>query len=101
MPKPARAVAAALQAKGFRRTDNDHSFFTLWVDGKKTIIHTKISHGEKDIGDKLLGMMARQLAITRAQLLALLRCELTKEMYVRHLREAGRSPQPKQSPDEE
>ena len=40
MPKPARDVAAALVAKGFRKTENDHTF-TLWVDGKKTVIHPK------------------------------------------------------------
>ena len=65
MPRPAREVASALLAKGFLKKENDHSFFTLWVDGKKTIIHTKISHGEKEIGDSLLGTMARQLGLTR------------------------------------
>jgi hypothetical protein len=94
MPKPAREVAAALQAKGFRKTENDHSFFTLWVDGKKTVIHTKISHGEKELGNRLLSLMARQLGVTRSQFLLFVNCDLTQDGYVRHLREAGRLPPP-------
>ena len=38
---------------------------------------------------------ARQLAMTRAQLLKFVKCDLTKEDYVRQLRDAGRIPTPK------
>ena len=47
MPKAAREVMAALAKKGFKKTENDHAFFHLWVGGKKTPIYTKVSHGEK------------------------------------------------------
>jgi hypothetical protein len=60
MPKSAREIMTGLVRKGFQRRDNDHTFFHLWVGGRKTLIYTKVSHGEKDIGDKLLGMMARR-----------------------------------------
>src|SRR5690606_28100550 len=61
MPRPAKSVAAGLRQKGFQPRENDHTFYHLYVSGKKTIISTKISHGEKEIGDKLLGVMARQV----------------------------------------
>jgi hypothetical protein len=34
--------------------------------GKLTSIRTKISHGEKEIGDYLIGMMSRQCKISKA-----------------------------------
>lgn len=67
MPKAAKDVAAGLERKGFQLRDNDHSFYHLYVDGKKTMIFTKISHGEKEIHDSLLGAMARQVKLNRKQ----------------------------------
>lgn len=89
MPKPAKDVTAGLQHKGFQLRENDHSFFHLFVDGKKTIVSTKISHGEKEISDSLLGMMARQVKLTRRQFNDLVDCPLTLEEYVKLLRAAG------------
>src|SRR5205823_4623038 len=54
----------------------------LWVDGKKTRIYTKVSHGEKEIPDNLLGAMARQLNLNKKQFLELVDCPLTREIYV-------------------
>jgi hypothetical protein len=59
------------------------------VDGKKTPIYTKISHGEREIRDKLLGVMARQLRLTRLQFLELIDCKLTEPEYVQLLRGAS------------
>ena len=53
MPRPAKSVAAGLRQKGFQPRENDHTFYHLYVSGKKTIISTKISHGEKEIGDNI------------------------------------------------
>jgi hypothetical protein len=89
MPKNARTVLSGLQKKGFQSRDNDHRFLHLWVDNHKTSIYTKISHGERDIGDNLLGLMARQIRLTRRQFLDLVDCPLSEEEYVGILRNGG------------
>ncbi len=85
MPRPASKVAGGLEKKGFRRRESDHTFFHLYVRDKKTVIHTKISHGAKEIGDKLLGMMARQVRLSRQQFLELVDCPMKHEDYVKRL----------------
>ena len=89
MPKPARDVMASLEQKGFRKKENDHTFFHLWVGGKKTYIYTKVSHGEREIRDKLLGMMARQLKLSGKQFRELVDCPFTGEQLIQHLRAGG------------
>ncbi len=98
MPKAARLVMAALEKKGFQKRENDHTFFHLYVGGKKTIVFTKVSHGEKEIPDKLLGVMARQLKIKKKQFLDLIDCPLTEEKYLEILRQAGIVEKPKEPP---
>ena len=89
MPKDARDVASGLEKKGFRRRENDHAFFHLWIGEKKTAIYTKISHGERDIGDNLLSLMARQVRLSKKQFVELLECPLTFAEYIRMLRAGG------------
>jgi hypothetical protein len=89
MPRPARDVMAGLTKKGFSKKENDHTFFHLWVDGKKTRVYTKVSHGEKEIPDNLLGAMARQLNLNKKQFLELVDCPFTLDAYVTTLRTAG------------
>lgn len=89
MPRPARDVMAGLEKKGFSKRENDHTFFHLWVDGKKTKVFTKVSHGEKELSDNLLGMMARQLNLNKKQFLDLVDCTLSLDAYVKSLRTAG------------
>jgi len=89
MPKDAKKVLAGLEKKGFLRKDNDHRFLHLWVDRRKTSIYTKISHGEKEIGDNLLGMMARQLKLNRRQFADLVDCPMTLPEYIQVLRDGG------------
>jgi len=86
MPKDARDVVAGLVKKGFQKKENDHTFLQLYVDGLKTPIYTKVSHGEKEIGDKLLSAMARQVQLTRRQFVELIECPLTGTAYVEMLR---------------
>ncbi len=89
MLKDARDVISGLQRKGFRPKENDPTFLHLWVDGKKTSIYTKVSHGEKEIHDKLLATMARQVKLVKRQFLELVDCPLTLNEYVRGLRRDG------------
>jgi len=90
MPKDAREVIAGLERKGFRRRDNDHTFLHLWVNEKKTAIFTKVSHGEKEIHDKLLGIMARQVSLNRKQFTQLIDCPLSMNDYLAILRAQSR-----------
>lgn len=88
MPKDAKDIAAGLVKKGFAPREGDHAFYHLVVNGKKTIISTKISHGEKEIRDKLLGIMARQLKLSKRDFINLVDCPLTAEEYLAMLRQA-------------
>jgi hypothetical protein len=92
MPRPARDIAAALQQKGFKRKENDHTFFHLWVAGKKTMIFTKLSHGERELPDSLLSAMARQVKLNRKQFFDLVDCPLSSQNYINLLRTTGHIP---------
>jgi hypothetical protein len=89
MPKDAKAIHSGLMKKGFRPRENDHTFYHLFVNEKKTVIFTKVSHGEKEVGDKLLGMMARQVRLTKRDFLNLVDCPLKMDEYLILLRQAG------------
>jgi len=43
----------------------------------------------RDIGPELLGLMAKQLHLTKKQFLELIDCTMTKEMYREILHEKG------------
>lgn len=90
MPKDAKDVAAGLSKKGFAARNSHHTFFHLYVDGKKRAVYTKISHGTREIDDKLLGMMARQVGLSKRDFHDLIDCPLSSDDYVKLLRAAGR-----------
>lgn len=94
MPKDKRDVEAGLLNKGFQQQPGgDHNYFVyVALDGKKALAKTKTSHGRGfDIDDSLLGMMAKQCALTtRAQFLKLIECPLSREDYENLLRQAGK-----------
>ena len=83
-----RDIDSALRRKGFYcETDCDHLWYTF-IDSD---VKTKTSHGMKgrDIGPELLGLMARQLHLTKKQFLELIDCPLDEKGYRQILREAG------------
>ena len=59
------------------------------VGGVKTPVHTYLSHGEKEYGTALLGMMARELKLRRSELSALVECPLDRDEYIRLLAHRG------------
>jgi hypothetical protein len=90
LPFDARKVARSLTGKGFRKVENDHTFFHLYVDGKDAGVFTKISHGEKEIGTPLAKRMQHQLKLqSLANFRDLVDCPLSFEDYVRLLRNSG------------
>lgn len=86
---PTRDIVAALQKKGFVEGNNHHRMFIYMVDGKKSSIRTRISHGEKEYGDSLLGQMARQMGLSRSDLDLFIECPLAAEEYKARMLEAG------------
>lgn len=90
MPKPRRAVMAALERKGFAVSEGDHTYYIYHTaDGRKTLAKTKVSHSGKDIADPILGMMARQCKLTAPQFRNLVDCPLSREAYETILRNQG------------
>jgi len=82
-------IRGALERKGFEAANRDHVFLFLFVDGRKTQVRTKISHGTKEYGDGLLSLMAKQLHLNMSELGELLDCPLSRESYVSLLMERG------------
>ena len=87
-----RNVDSALQRKGFfRDSDGDHvHYYLLRSTGERTSVKTKISHGMQGstICAKLIGLMARQLRLTKKQFLDLIDYPLDEEGYRTILRKA-------------
>ena len=59
------------------------------VDGGRTGIRTKMSHGEEEVGENLLHKMARQLRLTRRELDCFVDGTLTQAEYITKLRTKG------------
>ncbi|QYK49197.1 MAG: hypothetical protein KF838_04925 [Phycisphaeraceae bacterium] len=90
MPQNADKVRAALTSKGFQRSNSKDEMYHFFVDGKKTAVWTKISHGEKEIHDGLLATMSRrQLRLSRGQFDQLVECPLSRDAYLEILRKQG------------
>lgn len=85
-----RDVESSLERKGFRKHDGHHAFFVYYsADNVKTGIRTKMSHGEKEIGNKLIGAMARQCRLSKDDFRKLVECTLSREQYESMLIETG------------
>jgi hypothetical protein len=82
MPRKQNTVEKSLTAKGFRPREGDHNYFNYYSKvGKKTAIFTKTSHGAREIDDNLLGQMARQCKLSRADFDRLIDCPLGRDSY--------------------
>lgn len=76
-----RDIESALTSKGFKQANSDHKYYFFYVDGKKTSIRTKISHGASEYGDVLLGLMKKQLHLEKKELEELINCTLGEKEY--------------------
>jgi hypothetical protein len=88
LPQQALAVRSALLKKGFKDADKknpDHDFYFFYHNGKKTNIFTKISHGEREIGDPNCSNMAKQMRLTNRQFKDFVSCPMELQHYVQHL----------------
>ena len=85
-------IRRQLLRKGFRESTGDHHFYTLWVNGKKTHISTKLSHGTKYkvYDDSLIALVCRQLYLSKKELSELIECKLSGAEYVALLLRHGK-----------
>ena len=75
--------------KGFRRDDTHHRAYWLYVNGRKSAIRTRISHGAAEYDANLLGQVKRQLRLTNPQFEDFVACPLDAEGYLQILRDRG------------
>lgn len=84
----AKKALESLVKKGFQPYDGDHKFLEYFHDGK-LVLHTKISHGEKELNDYLIAQIARQCKISKTNFADLINCPLSADGYVENLKENG------------
>jgi hypothetical protein len=82
-------IERVLLKKGFVRSDTHHKYLELAVNGKRRGIRTFLSHGIDEYGDGLLSAVAKELHLTKAELLRLIDCLMSGEEYIQTLVEAG------------
>ncbi len=81
-----RKVDTALQRKGFvKDNEGHHVYYYFYIEGKKTKIKTKISHGVSEISENLISLMSRQVKLKKKQFVDLVECPLTQQKYQRLL----------------
>jgi hypothetical protein len=89
-PRKTKTIRAALLKKGFVAENTHHEMFWLVVDGKKTSVRTRISHGAKEYGDELLALVARQVGLGKQEMYRLIDCPMDGEKLRALLVERGR-----------
>lgn len=82
-------IKSSLVKKGFSAENGDHKYYTLYCNGKKTQIFTKVSHGKPEVGEPLLGMMARQVRLNKDKFADLINSPLSKEEYMQMMKDQG------------
>ena len=86
MPRKQSEVEKSLKSKGFQHREGDHKYFHYYsMAGKKTAVFTKTSHGAREIDDSLLGRMAKQCKLSRADFDPLIDCPLDRNGYEANL----------------
>ena len=78
----AHKVITNLCKKGFKTKENDHTYLVLYVEGKKTAIYTKISHGEIEISKSLVSKMAKQIGLSTLDFIDFATCKMSEEEYL-------------------
>lgn len=80
-------VKRSLTKKGFKKEPEDHWYYVLYVDGKRTKVKTHTSHCGQDIGEHLINAMKKQLHLNKKEFADLINCPLSYEEYVSILRQ--------------
>lgn len=86
----ARDVRSNLVAKGFQERKGDHVFLHYYLEGHKTDIRTKISLGEKEIGDGNIAKMSKQIGLSKTDFVKFAECTMSAAEYAQIVRENGK-----------
>lgn len=93
MPRERSQIVSSLTSKGFglRQGKRDHDFLFFEHHNLTQAVFTKVSRGTeyREVGDKLLAKMSRQLKLTRKQFDELVDCPMQRPQYLEALREQG------------
>jgi molybdopterin-guanine dinucleotide biosynthesis protein A len=82
--------SGALVSKGFCRSEGKHhTMFHLVANEKRTSIRTRLSHGQRKVDDWLQRQIARELHISKRDLLRFIDCEISQQEYVGMMIEKG------------
>ncbi|MGD0094568.1 MAG: hypothetical protein ABSE73_32055 [Planctomycetota bacterium] len=82
----------ALKQKGFAEDRTHHRMFWLFVEGKRTSVHTYTSQGERDFGDSLMNQRRKQMGgLSRKQMQDFIECPFSHKDYIDVLEKAGRT----------
>lgn len=89
MPLKARDVIASLQSKflfatGTKGKDPDHLWLVVTVPGAPKVA-VMFSRGEKELGDRLLALVCKQVRVTRPYLNGMIQCANSQEAYYKKL----------------
>jgi hypothetical protein len=80
-----------LKSKGFEDAPNrsdDHKYLEFYQNDV-LILYTKISHGEKDLGDFLIKQMSFQCKLSKTEFMDLVNCPLSQKEFTNILQEKG------------
>lgn len=90
MPIRPRELVSILTTKfQFRPSEHhsqDHQWYELELEGLP-VIATKVSHSNKEIGDRLLGMISKQLRVHRPFYNEMVSCTKSREEYYHQVRD--------------
>lgn len=81
-----------LKKKGFVEPKNkstDHIRLEFWYNGKLTRAKTKLSHNKQDINDSLMGLMSKQICLTKKQFIEFSKCTLSQPQFEEILNQQG------------
>ena len=87
--RSSRDIERALLRKGFRARDSHHRQFMLHDGDAPLPVFTYLSHGRKEYGDNLLSHVARQLHLSKLELLEFIDCRMSGEDYLAILKGKG------------
>lgn len=85
-----RNVLELLNQLGFEKESgkrNKHRFYALYHEGKKAGVNVHFSKNKQDINDYLISRLADEMQITRQQFIQLMQGDLSKEDYLKILKD--------------
>lgn len=85
-----REIDRALLKKGFVRENSKDRVYRLWAEGRPTGVKTILSHtSSMDYDDHLLAQMAKQMRLTKRELLQFVQCTMSGDKYADLMIERG------------